>query len=251
MQVIVRPLPPKGRHQFTVFPNATKTYGVGISSLTGQKITGVPVDRKEVLESSLGVNLNPESKFWDDYKVVLNDRGLVLDLSDPVQELQYHVLSTKSDIAKSSSEIKPQCIYLMYNEEVEAVKANKQFDYELSAYSYIKEMSEEERSDFLKLFGMRTRDLSPTVIKKSLKEKADSDPKYFVELYEDKNKHLKILIEDCIQYRVIEVKTGAYYFGEDMLGADMSLAINKLKIPKNSDLVLAIKRRLEEATKNI
>jgi hypothetical protein len=251
MQVIVKPLPPKGRHQFSVFPNATKTYGVGISSLTGMKVTGVPADRKEHLEHALGVNLDINSKFWDEYKVVLNDKGMILDLNDPVQELQYYVLGTKSEIAKSSSEIKPQCIYMMYNEENEAIKANKQFDYELSAYSYIKEMSEEERADFLKLFGIRTRDLSPTVIKKSLKEKADGDPKYFVELYEDKNKFIKILVEDCVQYRVIEVKTGAYYFGEDMLGADINLAINKLKTPKNSDLVLAIKRRLEEAIKPI
>lgn len=248
MQVHVRPLPPKGRHQFTVMPNTTKIYTVGLHPVTGKIVTGLTKEKEFELGEKLGVDLSPNSKFWHEYKIVLNDQGTILDLSDPIQELQYIVLSTKSAIATATDTIKPYSVFVMYNEEVEAEKDNKMFDYELSAYSYIKEMSEEDRANFLKLYGLRTRNMSPSVIKKTLKDKADKDAKSFVELYEDKNKILKILIEDCVQYRIITIKNGAYYFGEDMLGADLSLTINKLKNPKSADLRLALEHKLQQAS---
>lgn len=248
MLVHVRPLPPKGRNKFTVLPNTRKVYGVGLHPVTGKIITGLTEEKEKELSEILGWDLKPHSKFWHDYSVVLNEHGTVLDLSDPVQELQYRVLLTKTEVANSPDEIKPYSVYVMYNEEIEAEKANKSFDYELSAYSYIKEMSEEERANFLKLFGFRTRNMSPSIIKKTLKDRADKDPKGFVELYEDKNKTIKILIEDCIHNGVITVKNGAYYFGEDMLGADINLAIAKIKAPKSSDLRLAIEHNLQKST---
>jgi len=251
-QVIVKPRPAKGRNEFAHFPGTLKKYGTGMSPLTGQRITGLTPEKEAELSAKLdNLDLSPKSPFWVGFTIAIPDKGLVLDLSDPIQELQYLVLCTKSDIATSQEKVKPNSIFIIYNEEVEAAKANLEFDYELSAYSYIKEMSEEERANFLKLFDFRTRSMSPSVIKKTLKQKADDNPKFFVELYEDKNKVVKILVKDCVQYGVILIKTGAYYFGEDMLGADLNLTIAKIKNPKNADLRLAIEKRLEEASQVI
>ncbi len=247
-QVIVRPLPPKGRNLFAIFPGTFKKYGAGMSPVTGKRITGLTPEKEAELTEKLGIDISAKSSFWTEFTIVIDSKGSVLDLSDPIQELQYWLLTTKSDIATSKDKIKPHSVFVMYNEEYEANKDNVKFDYDLSAYSYIKEMSEEDRANFLKLFGYRTRNMSPSVIKKTLKDKADSDSKYFVELYEDKNKIIKILIQDCVHYGVIAIKNGAYYFGEDMLGADLNLAINKIKTPKNADLRLALEKRLEDST---
>ena len=248
-QVIVKPRPPKGRNEFSHFPGTFKKYGTGMNPATGQRVTGLTPEKEAEISAKLdGLDLSPKSPFWIGFTIVIPDKGVILDLTDPIQELQYYVLCTKSDIAVSQDKVKAHSTYVMYNEEIEAEKANKEFDYELSAYSYIKDMSEEDRANFLKLFDFRTRNMSPTVIKKTLKQKADENPKFFVELYEDKNKVVKILIKDCVQYGVILIKTGAYYFGEDMLGADLNLSIVKIKNPKNADLRLAIEKRLEEAS---
>lgn len=247
--VFVRPLPPKGRNQFAIFPGTFKKYGVGLHPVTAKRVTGIPKDREEELSKALnGLDLSPNSSFWEEFTVVLDNKGTMLDLTDPIQEIYYYILTTKSDIATSTDKVKPHSIFVMYNEEVEAEKENKKFEYELAAYSYLKDMSEEERANFLKLFDFKTRNMSPSVIKKTLKQKADDDPKFFVELYEDKNKIIKVLIKDCVQNGVVSLKNGAYYFGEDMLGADINLAIAKIKNPKNADLRLAIEKRLEEST---
>ncbi len=243
--VTVRPMPSKGRTQFTVYPNCRRIYGAGKDRL-GRRITGLTPEEEKELSEALKIDLSPLSPFWTEFRVVLTNKEREFDLSDPASKLEYLVLRTKKEVATSRDKITPWTTYIIHNEIQESEAEMKDFDVQLTAYKYLADMGEEERSDFLKLFGKKTASMKPIVIKKQLRQLAEANPKQFVAIYEDKDKQMKILIEDLIQKKIFTVKNGAYYYGEDMMGPDINLTIANLKNPKKSDLLKAIKIKNEE-----
>jgi len=243
--VIVKPLPSKGRTQFGVYPNCRRWYSIGRNKL-GKKVTGLTKEEADELGQKLNLDLSPESVFWNEFAVVMTNKERTFDLTDPAQKLEYLVLRSKRDIAESRDKIKPWSIYIMYNETLEAEKEVREFDNQLMAYKYLADMSSEEQSDFLKLFGYKTYNMKPVVIKRTLKAKAEKETDQFIKLYEDKDKTMRVLIEDLVQKKIFKIKNGAYYYGEDMMGADINLTLNNLKNPKKSDLLKALKLKNEE-----
>lgn len=245
-KVIIRALPSKGRTQFGVYPNVRMQWGVTIDRFD-QRVTGLSEQDEQELGKAMNVDLSKNSDFWKNFVIVLTNKEEVLDLDRPMDKLKYLVLKTKKQVAASKNDIKPYSIFYMFNEVEEANKEDKAFDFILTAYKYLADMTQEEMADFLKLFnGTKTHNLKPVVIKKKLKDLADANPELFVKFYEDKDKKFKIMFEDLIQKRIVKVKNGAYYHNEDMIGADLNLAITKVKNPKNQDLLLILKKKLEE-----
>lgn len=249
--VTVKPLPKKGRTQFTTYSNCGRTFGISMNSKTGEKVTGLtPEDEKELGEK-LSSDLTKNSPFWLSFMIRLTNKEDVLRLDEPMDKLKYLVMKTKKWIAPSRDKINAFSDYVLYNEVEEAEKDNVASDNKLTAYGYLTSMSDEEKSDFLKLFGgVKTYGTRPSIIKKKLIDIVDTNPLLFISCFEDKDKKHKIMFEDLIQKKIVKVKNGAYYHNEDMLGADLNLAIAKLKNPKNQDLLIVLKKKLEETPFN-
>lgn len=250
--VVIMPSPKAKFGLWSVAPNSRIVIEPGIDRF-GKTRTGLTPEDATRLEAAMKMEegmLSPSSKFWKTFKLVLTSKPEYLDLNEPANELLYLFAKNACwQVADSKEKLTPKHQFFMYNEVEEARVENDKFDTQLTAYKYLADMSQDERSDFLKLFGFRANSMSPMVIKKKLREKAEENSKLFVSLYEDKSKAFRILLEDLVQSKILKVKNGAYYFGEDMLGADTDLTIATLKNPKKQDLLLVLKKQLEDINK--
>lgn len=194
-------------------------------------------------------------KFYSDFQVVLGETTRTFDNSELLNELKIALLKNHPWIAISSGEVTQHARYVLYDEVEEAKKENLSFETTLKAYKYLSEMSIVERANFLKLFGFRnTHNVDSEVVLKRLKAKADESPKDFVELYEDKTKDLKIMIEDMLSSRMIQKKGGVFYYGDAKegtpLGASIEQVIEFMRDPKNSELMLQINRAIKGVKPN-
>jgi hypothetical protein len=189
-------------------------------------------------------------KFYEDFQIVLSEVTRTFDNSELLNELKIALLKNHPWVAISSGEITQHARYVLYDEVEEAKKENLSFEVTLKAYKYLNDMSIVERANFLKLYGFRnTANVAAEVVLKRLKAKADENPKEFVELYEDKTKDLKIMIEDMLSSRMIVKQGGVFYYGTAKegtpLGASIEQVIEFMRDPKNNELMLQINRAIK------
>lgn len=236
-KVIVKPVVRGGKS--AVYENARRTITPRLGK-DGRWITGHTA--KQCLEYPFTV----DDTFWDKYKIVLTHKSRELDLDNPKDLLDYRFMRADKDFANSQSEINSETTYILFDEVTEAKEKNKSFDDNYQALGYIKDMSEGEKKKFLMLFGYKTNNVSPDVVMKELTNKANLNPVDFCQKYEDKNKVVKMLIKELVNYQILRTDKLAYFYGELTVGANIELAINYLDDIKNQDIVLQWKKILEE-----
>ena len=61
----------------------------------------------------------------------------------------------------------------------------------------------------------------------------------------------RVLIEDLVTANALRIRGGHYMFGDDPIGHDLESAIIYLKDPKNQDIVLSLKARLQGTTSSV
>jgi hypothetical protein len=233
----------------SVYPNVSRCLSP-VFNKEGKIKTGLTKEDEERLGLELGLDVSNKSTFWHDFYIRLSDKEVTFDLEDPYDELRIKFLSTHPEVAPSFDKINGYHSYVIDNEAEEAKKKAKSFDAIIEAYKHIAEMSVTERRDFLKLFGVtKTNELVDDSVKGKLKELADLDPVKFCAFYEDKNKDMKILIEDLVTYNILRKNGAAYVYNEDVLGGNLELTIAYLKENKNQPTLIALKKQLVEKRK--
>ena len=55
----------------------------------------------------------------------------------------------------------------------------------------------------------------------------------------------RVLIEDLVSTNALRIRGGHYMFGDNPIGHDLDSAILFLKEPKNQDIVLSLKAKLQ------
>lgn len=232
--------------------------------LKGARVTISPVFDKEKGGMSLKTGISRSEweqkfkekygdydKFYDGFKIVLNSGERQFDLEDPYNEIVIALLKNHPWVAQTNDPLTPHHLFQVYDEIEEAKKENKEFEYEMKAMKYLHDMSQTDRADFLKLFGFKnTENTSAELVFKKLRDRVKSDPKLFVEIFEDKSKEYKILISDLLSKQILKIIGGVHYFGNATDGIPMGSSIEQtveyLKDPKHNDIVVQLKKLLTE-----
>ena len=97
-------------------------------SSIGRLATGLTTEDAERLGKTLGADLTPNSgnEFWQTFKVKLEDKTTIYDLSIPLQEIQVAVLKASKYIANSQKEHEngkwPNAKYVIHDEKLEELR---------------------------------------------------------------------------------------------------------------------------------
>lgn len=252
---------PKGHDGEARYTGCSAGLQPSVSRKTGQLVTGLTKEDETRLEEALFMDkgtLNKfNTKFWADYWIRIPKDGLKLDLSNPEDELKYLVL--KADHKVATSENDAQCNmyaeFVMTSEESEAKFQSTKIKIKKDAYSKFSKMTFTEQINFLKVYegGKNKIGLSatPEFLESTVGTIVEENPEAFLKTLEDPYFKVKVLIEDCIAARAVQ-KMGTKYFitgNPDPIGMTLLDTIETLNDPKNQDLLISLKSKLEAYNK--
>lgn len=216
-------------------------------------------EEKEFLENKLGVPLNPYGKdsYFRDYTITLDKSVKTLDLSDPVQYLNFLILSAnKSTIRPLNSDYgSREQKYKMVTEDFETAKTAKKANNMFEAYARYGEMrnSKIKLRNFLRAFGKRVTNQPLEWMQAEVQKIINDDIDGFLKIVDNPKYEKIVFIEDAWHCGAIVKKDGKYTTVDgDQLAFDGKVnnlegAIEYLFADENQQLYLIIKDRIENA----
>lgn len=131
------------------------------------------------------------------------------------------------------------------------VNQNEERDEALGYYLTIKTNSRSVGM-YLTLLGVRTNTLRKGEEAVELRKIVDKKPKAFIALYNDKDKEIKYIIEEMINYGILERVNTRVLLKEtgEQIGRDIKEAVLYLKDSRNTKMYATLQARLQEKWKN-
>ncbi len=210
----------------------------------GRRYTGFTKENKEDqvrLEKELGLDLKPESSFWDTFFVRMQDKPLILSSDDPLDELRQIFLSGHKLVARSQNEPKATAKYVIVNQEAEAVVKNRKSKIKREAISAFNKLSSTQMTKALRLYGYKAEGITNEIAEAKLFDLVESDPQQFLNIWvNNKDKDTQYLIELAISKNIIRKNKNAYHYGTEIIGHSLEDTIGFLDDKKNQDLKLVI-----------
>lgn len=211
---------------------------------SGQIYTGLTPEDEKHFEKALGYNdghLSRTSDFWTTFCVKIGAKPLLLDDSIPRHEMIIKFLTGHKRVATSLDKLDAGKDYLLINRQAEAVEQNKINKLRRDAIREFDKLSLEQMRKCLRLFGVKSDDLSNELVESTLFTLVDNNPKKFFDKWIDnKTKDTEFIIEEAISKGVIRKDKTNYYYGSDMFATSLQEAIAYLDNKKNQDLKLVI-----------
>lgn len=208
-------------------------------------------DEKTYLLDALNLppkSLDPNSDYWRDFSVKIPDHGTVLRLDIPLEYLQYKVLLQAKSVS-SKYEDKPSAEWRLRDREAEAKVDNTKFSAKRKAFILSDKMSIEECLDILKMVGRNAGSMGPDLIQNSVSVLIEEDPNLFMSLYNDPMKKVKVTVADAIAHNIITKRSDIWWFGDHQMGHTKDDVASYLSNPKNQELLIAVRSRIELKTK--
>lgn len=214
-------------------------------------------ERMGLNKNDLAFN-NKEKGFWKDFKVTLDKKGKVLDLSDYEDFLSYRVLKASNAVANSKDDINilQHSFYMESADEVEVENSKMSDKYEDASKLFAKvSKSDKHMSDVLRLLGIsvpveaNTKWLKARLVK-VIEQKAvvPGTPNVddFIKTASDPEFDVKIFILDAIGIGEIFIEGTTYKLRSgDTVGFDLGQAISFFNNPKNQQTRLLIEERVK------
>lgn len=211
---------------------------------SGNIYTGLRKEDAERLEKELQYPagwLSPTSKFWDTFAIKVGKNDLILNTDKPEDELKYLFLKGHKRVANSLKEVTPSTDYVLINKDSEAEEANKINKIKREAYREMDKMTLEDMRKCLRLYGIKSDNLSNELIEAKLTEQVESNPSSFINKWiNNPNKELNFLVEEAVAKNIIRKNRSQYFYGTDMIGNGLDDVIAYLKEKKNQDIKMSI-----------
>ena len=211
---------------------------------SGSIYTGLTPEDEKYFEKALGYpegHLAKTSDFWTTFCVKIGSRTLLLDDSIPRQAMIIKFLTNHKRVATSLDKLDAGKDYLLINREAEAIEQNKNNKLRRDAIKEFDKLSLDQMRKCLRVYGVRSDDMSNELIESTLFSLVDKNPKKFFQKWVDnKNKETEYLIEEAIAKGVIRKDHTQYYYGSDMFADSLEDAIAYIDAKKNQDLKLSI-----------
>ena len=211
---------------------------------SGSIYTGLTPEDEIHFEKALGYpegHLSKTSEFWTTFCVKVGTRGLVLDDQFPLQALQIKFLSGHKRVATSLDKLSAGKDYLLINREAEAIQKNKQNSLRRDAIKAFDTLSLDDMRKCLRLFGIRSDNMSNELVESQMFDIVDKQPKRFLDKWvNNKKKDTEFILEEAIAKGVIRKDRTQYFYGTEMFADSLQDAIAYLDAKKNQDLKLSI-----------
>lgn len=251
---------PKTGKLMEKYDNCKDNWVPGINAQTGSLRTGLTEQEAREFEKKLNLQENelaPTSKFWDLFKIIIPEKGLILDNSDPWGALKIKVLEADPLIAKSEEEedSRMDVEYLMTSRGKEARSKNSKRDVIANAYATFAKLTETEITEALYMFGKDPGTTDMEVCKDVLYEILEKSPENFLSVIGDKLFKDKVWVIKCIRQGLVRKNgPGLGYdmpltFGDISLGKGLEETIEFLKDKENQSIYIALKKAYEAALK--
>lgn len=214
-------------------------------------------EERLVFEKTL--NLEPGSMsfykktgFWPKFRVKLTKEGKTLNLSEPLDYLEYLVLLADRRVAPNwnakydSGEYKFALV-----DEDETIKDNvNKSDLNKKAYKYLGKIEDsvEDMTMVIRLASnkiVKSKDVE--FLRSEVQKIIDSNIKGFVEVMEDKSFGTKAFINKALDAKALDrtVKGGYALKGGDEIGRTLSETVEFLESNKNQDIFLKLKAQID------
>lgn len=216
---------------------------------SGSIYTGLTPEDERKYEKALGYaegTLAKESDFWKTFCVKVGSNSLFLDDSYPRQEMLIKFLTNHKRVATSLDRFTAGKDYLLINREAEAIERNKINKQRRDAIKAFDKLSLDEMRKCLRLFGVKSDNLSNELVESTLFSLVDKQPKKFFDKWvNNTKKETEFLIEEAIAKGIIRKDRTQYYYGTEMLADTLDDCIAYLDAKKNQDLKLSIINQVE------
>lgn len=211
---------------------------------SGSIYTGLTPEDEQYFEKALGYNeghLSRTSEFWTTFCVKIGAKPLLLDDSIPRQQMIIKFLTGHKRVATSLDKLDAGRDYLLINRQAEAIEQNRVNKLRRDAIREFDKLSLDQMRKCLRLFGVKSDDLSNELVESTLFTMVDKNPKKFFEKWIDnKTKDTEFIIEEAVSKGVIRKDKTNYFYGSDMFATSLQEAVAYLDNKKNQDLKLAI-----------
>jgi len=198
--------------------------------------------------------------FWKNMRVEVPSEGKVLDITtdennEPIETedfliykwLQNHplVAETKQGMLDDSNKE-----YYLYDPEEEIRNENQEAQVRKDAYKALLQLEDDDKvvDQLLRLLGDKRPEKMTTEMKENeIEQLTRTQPKRFLEYAEDPNLALRAEIEEMVEYSVLRKSGNQYIYMDEVIGDTMQDAIVYFKNERNSQTVLDLRAKLEEA----
>jgi len=219
-----------------------------------KELSGMPFDKGD---------LSPYKKqgnYWltKEAKIRLGKDKIELDLSNPYHYIRYKILLVNTDLIAPSPEkafSKKSYKYMIVEENFKMAKRLNKTEKLKEAYMFYGKIEDSvnEMETFLKIYGKKV----PTTANKSwlqdkISEIIEQDLDGFLQLAANKDRNVRLFIEDCVVNGIIVKENHKYFLqgGEKLsFKTDLPLIDNVVKFltaPVNSDLYIELQERLKQ-----
>ena len=211
---------------------------------SGSIYTGLTPEDETKFEKALGLEtgtLAKGSPYWTNFCVKIGSRPMLLDDQYPRQEMIIKFLSGHKRVATSLDLFDAGKDYLLINREAEAIEQNKTNKLRREAIKEFDKLSLDQMRKCLRLFGVKSDNMSNELVESTLFALVDKNPnKFFTKWIDNKSKETEFIIEEAIAKGVIRKEHTQYYYGTEMFADSIESAIAYLDSKKNQDLKLQI-----------
>jgi len=202
-------------------------------------------ERKE-LEKALHTELHNSSEFWANFFIRVHDEDITLDIDEPSDKLKYFFLKGHPEVKSGLSDNKAGARFVLIDEEGEAVLHVKKAEIKQMAYEELGKMSYIDMRDCLRLYGVRSDDVSDVLAKSKLCDLVEQGPEKFKIIWIDnKDRKIQSIIEKAVAKNVIRKSGNRYIYGTEELGYGIEDAIAYMNNPQNVDTKTAIIKLVE------
>lgn len=230
----------------------TKDYIAPYYDQSGLLYTGLSPEQENEFGAILKKDLTQQSSFWHEYKVIMTDKPLQLNLINPEHRLAYAFLASHKRVANSITD--PQIgikDYYIVDESKEAEVIMKGASEKMKANKIFSSLSTENKKDILRLYpGFVTiANVSDEVIDSKLYTEMEKNPGRFIIHAEDKKRDMKVFLKDLVNIDILRKNKSSYYYGEDFIGHDEESTISYIEDPARQSLKIDLMAQLNKTNK--
>lgn len=204
----------------------------------------------EHLREGVGVSLLPKLDRDDNVIDELTIRAYhlqVFDLNNATDALFFEIIKGDAMIASSKDAINPdQHRFYIEDKEREASAKISKSRIKGKAFAIIEQLSLDQQTNYARILGKFTKDLSRTQVEGVLFDVAEATPQLILDVDNDKDLKHKIFLRRCLERNILHMDNGKYMNAKEMVGINEEYAIMWLKDPSNSMVVTQWGRMLEE-----
>lgn len=216
---------------------------------SGSIYTGLTPEDEKYYEKTLGYaegTLSKTSSFWNTFCVKIGARSLILDDQYPRQEMIIKFLTGHKRVATSLDKLNAGKDYLLINRQAEAIEQNRVNKLRRDAIKEFDKLTLEQMRKCLRLFGVKSDNMSNELVESTLFGLIDKQPQKFFSVWvNNKSKETDFLIEEAIAKGIIRKDRTQYYYGSEMIADSKDDCIAYLDSKKNQDLKLSIINQVE------